>query len=289
MLTVLAPAKLNLTLEVLARRPDGYHEIRSVFQAISLCDILRFQPSPKVTFKSDTPEWAPEKSLASKAASLLQEISGASQGATIEVSKRIPLVAGLGGDSSDAAATLRGLNELWRLKLPQGKLLELAAKLGSDVAFFLYGGTALVEGRGEVVTPLPPLPQRWVVLVVPKVPQIPEKTKQLYASLKTSHYTGGEITQRLVEELRKAKGPSTLFNTFENVALARFPELKVYRDHLLKLGAPEVHLAGSGPTLFSLLESKSQAEDLYTHCREQGMETYLAQTLDGLYPPTGSR
>jgi 4-diphosphocytidyl-2-C-methyl-D-erythritol kinase len=279
MLTVLAPAKLNLTLEVLAKRPDGYHEIRSVLQAISLCDLLRFQPGPKLSFKSDAPEWAPEKSLVSRAASLLQEATGTSQGAAIEISKRIPLASGLGGDSSDGAAVLRGLNELWGLKLPQSSLLELAAELGSDVPFFLHGGTALVEGRGEVVTALPPLPRRWVVLVVPKVPQIPEKTRQLYASLKTSHYTDGEITQRLVAELREGRGPSTLFNTFENVAQALFPGLKTYWEHLRKLGAPEVHLAGAGPTLFSLLESKSQAEDLYTRCREQNMETYLVETL----------
>jgi len=146
MLTVLAPAKLNLTLEVLAERPDGYHEIRSVFQTINLCDSLRFQLSQKVTIMSDSPDWAPEKSLVAKAVSLLQETAGCVEGATIEVSKGIPLVSGLGGDSSDAAATLCGLNKLWKLELSVEKLLELATRLGSDVAFFLYGGTAFVAG-----------------------------------------------------------------------------------------------------------------------------------------------
>ena len=287
MLTVLAPAKLNLTLEVLAKRPDGYHEIRSVIQTINLCDRLHFQASPKVTFKSNTPDWAPEKSLVSKTAGLLQETTGCTKGATIEVSNHIPLVSGLGGDSSDAAATLLGLNELWGLGLSQAKLLELAAQLGSDVAFFFYGGTALVEGRGELVTPLPPLPHRWVVLVVPDVPRLPEKTGQLYASLKTGHYTDGQITQKLVDELREGKEPSTLFNTFENVAFTRFSELKVYRDHIRKIGAPNVHLAGSGPTLFTLLKDKSQAEDLYTRCQQQNMETYLVGTLAELQPPMG--
>jgi len=287
MLTVLAPAKLNLTLEVLAKRPDGYHEIRSVIQTINLCDRLHFQASPKVTFKSNTPDWSPEKSLVSKAAGLLQETTGCTKGATIEVSNHIPLVSGLGGDSSDAAATLLGLNELWGLGLSPAKLLELATQLGSDVAFFFYGGTALVEGRGELVTPLPPLPHRWVVLVVPDVPRLPEKTGQLYASLKTSHYTDGQITQKLVDELREGKEPSTLFNTFENVAFTRFSKLKVYRDHIRKIGAPNVHLAGSGPTLFTLLKDKSQAEDLYTRCQQQGMETYLVGTLVELQPPMG--
>jgi len=279
MLTVLAPAKLNLTLEVLAKRPDGYHEIRSVFQTINLCDSLRFQSSQKVTFKSNMPDWAPERSLVSKAVHLLQETTGCAKGATIEVSKGIPLVSGLGGDSSDAAATLRGLNELWGLGLSKKKLFELAAQLGSDVAFFLYSGTALVAGRGEVVTPLPPLPHSWVVLVVPDVPRLPEKTRQLYASLKTSHYTEGQITQRLIDDLREGREPSTLFNTFENVAFTCFSKLKVYQNHMVKMGASNVHLAGSGPTLFTLLKKKAQAEDLYTLCQQQNMETYLAETL----------
>ncbi|MBA7703583.1 4-diphosphocytidyl-2-C-methyl-D-erythritol kinase [subsurface metagenome] len=287
MLTVLAPAKLNLTLEVLGKRPDGYHEIRSVIQAINLCDSLRFQSSEKVTFKSDMPDWTPAKSLVAKTFSLLQETTGVAKGVTIEVTNHIPLVSGLGGDSSDAAATLRGLNKLWKLGLSTEKLLELAAQLGSDVAFFLYGGTALVEGRGEVVTPLPSLPHRWVILIVPDVPRLPEKTKQLYASLKTSHYTDGQITQKLADELREGREPSTLFNTFENVAFTRLPELKVYRDHMLKIGAPNVHLAGSGPTLFTLFKDKAQAKDLYTRCRQQGMEMYLVETLTELHPPTG--
>jgi len=280
MLTVLAPAKLNLTLEVLAKRPDGYHEIRSVFQTINLCDRLRFQLSQKVTFTSDMPEWTPGKSLVSKAISLLQKTTGCAKGATIEVSKGIPLVSGLGGDSSDAAATLHGLNKLWKLELSVENLLELATRLGSDVAFFLYGGTALVKSRGELVAPLPPLLHWWVILVMPDVPRLPEKTRQLYASLKASHYTDGQITQRLVAELREGKEPSALFNTFENVAFTRFSKLKVYRDHMVKMGASNVHLAGSGPTLFTLLKDKAQAVDLYTRCQQQNMETFLVETLN---------
>jgi len=281
MLTVLAPAKLNLTLEVLAKRPDGFHEIRSVIQTINLCDSLRFQLSQDIEFKCDEPDWIPEKSLISKAASLLQQATGCSKGATIEVSKRIPLVSGLGGDSSDAAATLRGLNKLWGLGLSQGELLELAAQLGSDVAFFLYGGTALVEGRGEVVTPLPPLPHVWVILVVPPVPRLPGKTGQLYASLKATHYTDGQITKRLVEELKAGREfePSLLFNTFENVAFTRFSELSVYREHIIKVGTADFHLAGSGPTLFTLVKDKTQAEELCIRLQLQGLESYLTETL----------
>jgi len=234
MLTVLAPAKLNLTLEVLAKRPDGYHEIRSVIQTINLCDSLNFQLSQSIKFNSDMPSWIPEDSLVSKATSLLREATGCSKGATIEVSKRIPLVSGLGGDSSDAAATLHGLNRLWGLGLLREKLLDLAAQIGSDVAFFVYGGTALVEGRGEVVTPLPPLPHMWVVLMLPPVPRLVGKTEQLYASLNASHYTDGQITQRLVEELKRGREftPSLLFNTFDNVAFDSFTRLRTSSIYL---------------------------------------------------------
>ena len=280
MLTVATPAKLNLTLEVLSQRADGFHEIRSVIQTINLCDTLHFQLGEELTIKSDMPDWNAEESLVSRAASLLQKTTGCAKGATIEVDKRIPLVSGLGGDSSDAAATLHGLNRLWELGLSQEELLELAARLSSDVPFFLHGSTALAEGRGEVVTPLPPPPHRWVILVVPSVPRMPGKTAQLYASLKANHYTDGKITERLVEVLRGGGEftPSLLFNTFENVAFAGFSELKVYRGHIIKLGADNVHLAGSGPTLFTLVKDKIKADDLYIRCQQQGMETYLVGT-----------
>ncbi|HEX9975803.1 MAG TPA: 4-(cytidine 5'-diphospho)-2-C-methyl-D-erythritol kinase, partial [Dehalococcoidales bacterium] len=220
MIAISAPAKINLTLEVLGKRDDGYHEIRSVIQTISLCDNLTFEPANSLEFKSDSAEWAAEKSLVSRAAMLLQPTGSHSHGATIGVKKRIPLLSGLGGDSSDAAATLEGLNKLWKLGLSREDLLPLARQLGSDVAFFLYGGTALVEGRGEKITPLPPLPQRWVVLAIPDTPRLPEKTKRLYARLKINHYTDGQITEKFIKALKEGKElkPSLLFNTFENVA-----------------------------------------------------------------------
>ncbi len=278
MLTVKAPAKINLTLEVLGKRPDGFHEIRSVLQTIDLYDNLYFESAQRITFRCDMPAWSAENSLVTKAVNLLQKATGCSRGATIEVDKRIPLMSGLGGDSSDAAAVLRGLNELWELGLSPEKLLELAVQLGSDLAFFLHGGTALAEGRGEKITPLPPLADMWMVLVVPDVPRLPGKTKQMYASLKPGHYTDGNITERLVKALKEGGEfqPSRLFNTFENVAFDRFSGLIVYKEHIIKLGAPHVHLAGSGPTLFTILRDRTQAEDLYTRCKQQGMETYLA-------------
>jgi len=281
MITVDAPAKINLTLEVLAKHPDGYHEIRSVIQSISLCDTLRLESSLQVTFKCDMPEWRAEESLVSKAVALLQQSTGCSKGVTLGIEKRIPLMAGLGGDSSDAAAVLRGLNHLWELNLPLERLLELARQLGSDVSFFLFGGTALVEGRGEIVTPLPPLPHTWIVLAISPLPSMPGKTKRLYESLKVNHYTDGQITRRLVEAIKAEQpvSPSILFNTFENVAFDIFPGLGTAREHFIKMGATDVHLAGSGPALFTLVPDKAGAEALYSLLQGQRMTPFLAETV----------
>ena len=287
MLTLQAPAKLNLTLEVLAKRQDGFHEIRSLIQTINLCDSLYFQLSRDIEFNADESNWTPEKSLVSKAASLLHEVTGCGKGATIEVNKRIPLLSGLGGDSSDAAAILRGLNKLWGLGLSEGELLKLASQLGSDVAFFVYGGTALVEGRGEIVTPLPPIPPMRVVLMMPPIPKMPGKTARLYATLKASHYTGGQITDRFVGWLTGGGEviPSMLFNVFDDVARDTFTGLKEYWEQFLTAGAESVHLAGSGSALFTLMKDKPQAEKIYKNLQKQGVESYLVETLSSIDQP----
>jgi len=283
-LTVLAPAKLNLTLEVLAKRPDGFHEIRSVIQAINLCDSLRFRLSKNIEFSCNDPSWVPAKSLVSKAANLLRKTTQCPKGVKIEVDKRIPLVSGLSGDSSDAAAVLGGLNRLWGLGLSLLQLLELASQLGSDVAFFLYGGTAVVRGRGELVTPLPSLPHMWVVLMLPPVLRMPGKTERLYASLKASRYTDGRITDRFAVLLMEGREItlSMLFNALDSVAVDSFAGLGGYWQQFLKAGAQEVHLAGSGPALFTLVKDKAQAEKIYHNLQQQGLESYLTETLDAI-------
>jgi len=232
-------------------------------------------------FKSDMPDWIPEESLVSKTVGLIRKATGCTRGATIKVNKRIPLLSGLGGDSSDAAAILRGLNKLWGLGLSLKELLELASQLSSDASFFLYGGTALAEGRGEIVTSLPSLPHMWVVLMMPPVPRRPGKTKQLYASLQASHYTGGQITDELVTLLARGKEvtSSSLFNVFEEVALDNFVGLGKYREQFLEAGAQEVHLAGSGPALFTLVRDKNQAEKIYENLQKEGLESFLNDTL----------
>lgn len=285
MLTVLAPVKLNLTLEVLAKYPDGFHKIRSVVQTINLYDSLYFNLSQNTEFSCDKLGWVAEESLVSKAASLLREATEPPIGAAVEIKKRIPLLAGLGGDSSDAAATLRGLNKLWGLGLSLPELVELASQLGSDVAFFLYGGTALLKGRGQTVIPLPPLPHMWVVLLVPPVLRARGKTKRLYASLNATHYTDGQITEKLVAKLNKGKEilSTSLFNVFDNVAISSFAGLEDYWEQFSESGAQEVHLAGSGPTLFTLPKEKVQAERIHNNLQRQGLESYLVATLADIH------
>jgi 4-diphosphocytidyl-2-C-methyl-D-erythritol kinase len=284
MLTIEAPAKINLTLEVLSKRTDGYHEIRSVIQTLTFCDTLQITPRKDLQYKSNKSGWCGEQSLVAKAAQLLQATTGCKAGASIKVKKRLPLISGLGGDSSDAAAVLCGLNQFWELGLAPEKLHALAQELGSDVSFFLSGGTALMEGRGEKITSLPPLPHQWVILVIPTVTPFPGKTKRLYGMLRVCHYTDGKITEKLVRDLinNHEFKTSSLFNTFENVAFAHGEELTAFRDHILKLGAPNIHLAGSGPSLFTLLEDKTQAEALLLRLTNQKMEAYLTDTRNSL-------
>jgi 4-diphosphocytidyl-2-C-methyl-D-erythritol kinase len=284
MLIVEAPAKINLTLEVLGKRNDGYHEIRSVIQTLSFCDSLQITPGKEVEFKGNIPDWSSERSLVIKAVESLKKATGSVMGAKIKIKKRIPLISGLGGDSSDAAAILRGLNQFWELNVPPNKLRDMAQNLGSDVSFFLTGGTALMEGRGEIITSLPPIPHHWIILIIPDVSRIPGKTKRLYSMLQPVHFTDGKITDKLAADL-KLKGEfntSLLFNTFENVVFARGEELTNYRDHLLKIGAPNVHLAGSGPTLFTILNGKPQAEGLVKRFKDLQIEAYLTETRSSL-------
>lgn len=283
MLTLPAPAKINLTLEVLARKQDGFHEIRSVIQTINLCDTLQFTEGDDIEIKCDFEDWIAERSLIQRAISLLRGETGYSGGVTIALGKCIPLLSGLGGDSSDAAATLRGLNVIWKLGLSPLELESYARRLGSDVTYFLYRGTALLQGQGEVVAPLPPLPSMWVVLLVPPVPCTYGKTGQLYASLESSHFTKGQATEELLAVLTSgeaAAGSLPLFNVFDSVAAGVYAGLDEYREKFLNAGAREIHLAGSGPALFTLLEDKARAGAIYQCLREAGLESYLTETRD---------
>lgn len=278
-MTLSCPAKINLTLEVLGRYPDGYHRIATVIQAISLADTLTMEPAGDLSFHYDQPGLSGDDNLVVRAARRLKEITGYQGGARIYLAKGIPEAAGLGGGSSDAAAALKGLNLLWQLDLPENRLQELGAGLGSDVPFFLEGSTALAEARGEQVTPLPIPATFWLVLLRPPI-ILPQKTRRLYAALTPGHYTNGERTMALAKTLRAGHRLSEemLYNTFEQVAPGLFTGLGEYRRRFREAGAGRVHLAGSGPTLFALFEDRKRAEEVLA--RLDGVEAYLAHTSE---------
>jgi 4-diphosphocytidyl-2-C-methyl-D-erythritol kinase len=279
MLTVYAPAKLNLVLEVLGR-DDDYHRISSIVQSIDLCDILNFELDKEVCCNCDEPGLK-QDNLVTRAAVLLKERTGCGLGARIELRKRIPWSAGLGGGSSDAAATLLALNELWGLGLPLSKLTRLAFELGSDVPFFIHKGTALVEGKGERVRPQPRLPLTSFVLLVPPLPKMPDKTRQMYSGLRVADYTGGKFVEAALLSLRRGErpDPDVMFNVFEKVAFGFFPGLERYRRILEDDGAPRAYLAGSGPCLFASFSRKEDAAELFSRLKKQRLECYLAYSF----------
>lgn len=279
MLTVYAPAKINLVLEILGKH-DDYHRISSVMQTISLYDVLRFQLADGISFKCSELNLE-HNNIVTEAAMLVKRTVRCDKGVWIELHKNIPWGVGLGGGSSDAAAVLLTLNKLWKLELSVPELACLAFKLGSDVPFFVYGGTALVEGKGEKITPLPSLCPAWFVLMVPPIPKIENKTKHLYGSLNKGYFTGGEFVHAALLPLMQGKAiePCLMFNAFEKVALNFFPQLGEYRRRFEEAGASNVNLVGSGACLFTLVYSKDEADSLFLRLKRQGLECYIASAL----------
>ena len=278
--TVQAPAKVNLTLEVLGKRPDGYHEIASVMQTISLFDILTFSPSDEVKVTTDVPELEGEDNLVYRAAMLLRDTSGVSAGAEIHLDKQIPLAAGLGGGSSDAAATLLGLNRLWGLELGEGELKELVAQLGSDVPFFVTGGTALVEGRGERVSSVKMPPTLWLVLAFPDH-RLENKTATAYRALSHTDHTDGRRTTDLVKRIEACAeiDHDSFFNVFDRVAAQIFPGIGGSWSILQQSSGRQVHLSGAGPTLFCPVDGPDEGERVVSKCVAQGLDSRLVRTL----------
>jgi len=279
MLTVFAPAKVNIVLEVLGKTTDR-HQVTSIMQTINLCDVIEFRLAKDISFRCNEPSLQHDN-IVEKAVGLLKEATHCSNGAKIELYKNIPWGAGFGGGSSDAANTLLALNQLWSLNLPPDNLIHLASKLGSDVPFFLHGGTALVEGAGEKVTPLLPLSPTWFVLLIPSQPKIQNKTRQLYSELNKKDFTEGEfVSAALLSLLHKRMiAPHLMFNVFENIAFGFFPRLTEYKQVFQRIGASSVHLAGSGPSLFTTMADEGQAKKLCSDLKNNGLESYVVPSL----------
>ncbi len=291
MITMRAHAKINLTLEILGKRDDGYHDIASILQTVSLHDTLKFEESDGVTLGCDRPELATPDNLVLRAAHLLRDYAGVSRGAAINLDKRIPVAAGLGGGSSDAAATLLALNRLWGLELPNADLQPLAAEIGSDVPFFLYGGTGRVFGRGERVEPLPPADLRWAVILTPRI-DVPNKTAAMFSRIGPMSYTNGGLTRKLAARLG-SKGdtpPQFLFNAFDDVARESLPGLDEYWDTFHAVGAREIHLCGAGPSLFAPVSTRHHATAIQLLLQHRhGWESHLVSMVDREFfsPRTG--
>ncbi|WP_003540713.1 4-(cytidine 5'-diphospho)-2-C-methyl-D-erythritol kinase [Desulfotomaculum nigrificans] len=263
-LSLTAHAKINLTLDVLSRRPDGYHEVEMIMQSIKLHDRLEFSPAVgEITLTSTgLPVPMGPDNLILRAARLLQQRVGVNHGAHIHLDKRIPVAAGLAGGSTDAAATLQGLNRLWQLELKQDQLMELARQLGADVSFCLTGGTAIARGIGEVLTPLAPAPRFGVILVKPP---FGVSTARVYQGLDLNNLGHRPHTSAMVEALKQGdldKVAYCLANVLESVTLNLYPELKEIKQQLMQAGCRGVLMSGSGPTVFGLTKDEKSAEQI---------------------------
>ncbi len=257
-----AYAKVNLTLEILGKRRDGYHNLASVMQTVALFDTITIteSDSDEIVVSCDDDQITPEINLATRAATILKERSGVSDGANIAIQKDIPVSAGLGGGSADAAATLRGLNKLWKLGLSLDELTEIAADIGSDVPFLVRGGTALVQGRGEDVTPIAAAKIPKFLILTPKtdLENPTAKTASVFAHVNDSMFTRGNLTHKLAARVRSGGDcpPEFFFNQFGNLAETLFPGWGDERDGLMALGARDVMLCGAGPSMFTIPPSK---------------------------------
>jgi 4-diphosphocytidyl-2-C-methyl-D-erythritol kinase len=258
---VSAPAKLNLFLRVVGRRADGFHELETVFQSIDLADELTFAPTDdlQLTGGSDAAPPGPEN-LVLRAAAALHEAAGFRGGAAIHLEKEIPVGAGLGGGSSDAAATLLALNHLWDLRLDMNQLAELAARLGSDVPFALRGGTALGRGRGEILEPLE-TPPFWFVLARPAFPVETAHAYKLYRAAGSDAPTTGAFLEALASGNPERIAP-LLRNDLEAGVFKEWPELAALRQQTLDAGAIGARMTGSGSVVFGLTHDEEHARQI---------------------------
>ncbi|MBW2147521.1 MAG: 4-(cytidine 5'-diphospho)-2-C-methyl-D-erythritol kinase [Deltaproteobacteria bacterium] len=258
-IVVWPPAKINLRLEVLGRRPDGYHDILSIMQQVDLCDRIEIHPADKGIHVhcegADLPEG--EGNLVYEAARLLAEKTPKACGVAIHLQKRIPLAAGLGGGSSDAAAVLKILNKLWDIELPPAELMRLGLSLGADVPFFLFGSEAVARGVGEVLRPLPAQLPSWTYVLVD--PGFPVSAAWAYQSLKmelTQPKTGINI-KKIFDIIFPVK--HWLINDLEAAVILKYPVIQIIKETLLQLGAEGTLMSGSGPTVFGVFASRAGA------------------------------
>jgi len=284
-LTVSAPAKINLTLEILERRPDGYHNLRSVMQAISLHDTISIEASPdeEIMMLGGSPDAPPnENNLVYRSAAALADATGCGLGARIALTKRVPVGAGLGGGSSDAASTLLALNRMWKTGLPGDRLAQIAATLGSDVPFFLTGGTSLAEGRGEVLSSIASPPGMWLVVVYPMAPLSTPSVYHRFASERGPVTVASRVVENMTAALAAGTGDAAaaaLHNDLQAVAFKMCPTARFVRDLLLDGGALGALLCGSGSAVFGVMPNPARAGALAESMRSRGYWAVACHTV----------
>ncbi len=282
MVTVEANAKINLTLDILGKRPDGYHEVAMVMQTVGLHDTVTLEKRPQGISLTINVPWlkADEKNLAWRAAALVQEKFGLTGGVHIELTKRIPVAAGLAGGSADAAAVLKGMSELYALNLSDEQLCELGASLGSDIPFCLLGGTMLATGRGEVLKRLPDMPETWVVLVKPRISVSTAWAYQNYDAQGAAKHPDNEAIQQEIARGNRKGVAKLLCNVLESVTINKYDVIERYKQMMLDNGAMASMMSGSGPTVFALAQSREQAEKIAGLMRqEKNADVFVTRTF----------
>lgn len=257
-LTLSAPAKINYLLDVIAKRPDGYHDLRMIMQRVNLCDqiSLTVTATPDIIVTCNSPG-IPDgpKNIAWKAAKVLLDRAKSVNGVKIEITKKIPTAAGLGGGSSDAASVLMGLNELLEIGYSDKELMKIGCTIGADVPFFIFKETAVAEGIGEKFTLLPEVPKCWILLVNPG---IHISTAWVYRSLQLTKMKELNRLPEFFESIEHVA--SVLSNDLEAVTISAFPIIAEIKSHLINLGAVGSMMSGSGPTVFGMFKSFDSAE-----------------------------
>jgi 4-diphosphocytidyl-2-C-methyl-D-erythritol kinase len=289
-LSVPSFAKINWILKILGKRSDGYQQLRTIYQTVDLSEEVVFETTStrEIQLEVEGRKVAPgEDNLLYQTADLLRKTAGSQAGVRIKLEKKIPVGAGLGGGSSNAALALLALNQLWDCKMGEKELVDLAAQLGSDVPFFLVGGTAVGLGRGTEVVPLPDLPREKSLLLL--YPHLEISTVEAYSLGEWGTYGETEILTRewvenTMQDLLRAVGPkgdgwSFLENDFEDILFAHYPVLVEAREALKKAGCERVMLCGSGSTLLGFGSDKQVKEAAVVITREGIGETFLCRTL----------
>ena len=279
-----AYAKLNLTLDILRKRKDGYHDLRMVMQSIDLHDTIRIREteSEKIEIRN-TVSFLPcdRGNLAYRAAeAFFEALDIRCPGIEIEIDKVIPVCAGMAGGSSDAAAVLRGLAELYASDTTLAHLCRIGESVGSDVPYCVFGGTALAEGRGEILTRLPPMPDCRIVLCKPS---FPVSTPELFGCVHTKHLSCHPDTKGMLQSLEERDLAGVLhriYNVFEEVLPEKYDEVFSIKNRLLDMGALTACMTGSGPTVFAVFEDRAAAEHAYEVMHQDYPQTYLTKIFN---------